>query len=302
MSRRSCVPLFKNSQNDAQASRCKSPRVSKGDIGILSVTTALALRAGFCKMHDLVEQIRSDLSKLDRRVIEALIYTAFGLTCIYYLKNQQAVAAFLAGTRLEWFGDLIARSPDNNLPGLGWWVAVVMAFYFVIPALIITKPWNAKLSDFGLRFRWEPGSFRIFAACVAVMLPLTYLMSLTTGFAEKYPFLQIYNGEPYIGQTLFIWELIYFIQFFGLEFFFRGFLVHSLKPSLGFYSIFVMTVPYCMIHFGKPPAETLSAIVAGIFLGWLSYRNGSIWLGLILHCTVAFLMDILALLNKGLLI
>ena len=99
-----------------------------------------------------------------------------------------------------------------------------------------------------------------------------------------------------------IWGLIYFFQLFGLEFFFRGFLVHSLKKSLGLYSIFVMTVPYCMIHFSKQPAETLSAIAAGIFLGWLSYKNGSIWLGLILHCTVAFSMDIFALYAKGLLV
>jgi membrane protease YdiL (CAAX protease family) len=98
-----------------------------------------------------------------------------------------------------------------------------------------------------------------------------------------------------------VWELIYFVQFFGLEFFFRGFLVHSLKPALGKYAIFVMTVPYCMIHFGKPPAETFAAIFAGVFLGWLSYRSGSILLGLILHCAVAFAMDILALNNKGLL-
>jgi membrane protease YdiL (CAAX protease family) len=56
-----------------------------------------------------------------------------------------------------------------------------------------------------------------------------------------------------------------------------------------------------MIHFGKPPAETVAAVFAGIFLGWLAYRNGSIWLGLALHCTVAFSMDILALYNKGLL-
>jgi membrane protease YdiL (CAAX protease family) len=75
-----------------------------------------------------------------------------------------------------------------------------------------------------------------------------------------------------------------------------------LKPALGIYSIFAMTVPYCMIHFGKPPAETLAAIGAGIFLGWLSYRNGNIWLGLLLHCTVAFSMDVMALYNKGLLI
>ncbi|MBK8301970.1 MAG: CPBP family intramembrane metalloprotease [Chloracidobacterium sp.] len=86
-----------------------------------------------------------------------------------------------------------------------------------------------------------------------------------------------------------------------IEPFFRGFLVHSLKPSLGVYSILAMTVPYTMIHFQKPMPETFAAIFAGLFLGWISYKNGTIWLGLVLHCTVAFSMDILALYNKGLL-
>ena len=45
----------------------------------------------------------------------------------------------------------------------------------------------------------------------------------------------------------------------------------------------------------------VAAIIAGIFLGWLSYRSGSILLGLILHCTVAVSMDVLALSHKGLL-
>ena len=131
------------------------------------------------------------------------------------------------------------------------------------------------------------------------MLPIVYVVSQTSGFSAKYPFLHIRNDAPYLGWTLVIWELIYFAQFFGLEFFFRGFLINSLKPALGKYAIFVMTVPYCMIHFGNPPAETFAAIIAGVFLGWLSYRSGSILLGLILHCTVAVSMDVLALHNKG---
>ena len=252
-------------------------------------------------MHDILEQIRADISKLDRRAVTALCYTALGSTLIFYLKNELWVASVLSGTRFEDLGALIQRSADNNLPTLRWWVLLIMIFYLVIPALIIKFSWREDLSDYGLRLGTEPRFVQLLGACVAIMLPLVYLMSLTEGFAAKYPFLQIYNGDPYIGQTLLIWELIYFLQFFGIEFFFRGFLVHSLKPSLGLYSIFVMTVPYCMVHFGKPPAETISAIIAGIFLGWLSYRNGSIWLGLILHCTVAFSMDILALHNKGLL-
>lgn len=252
-------------------------------------------------MLEILEQIRRDFSTLDRRAVFAMVYTAFGLASIFYLKNTEAVALALRGSTLEWIGKAIAYSPNNNLPGLAWWVAVVTVFYFIVPVLIIKVVWKADLTDFGLTFTIEGGFWKVLLACTAVMLPLTYLMSLTSGFSAKYPFLRIYDGEPYVGKTLLVWELIYFAQFFGLEFFFRGFLVHTLKRSLGLYSILAMTVPYCMIHFGKPPAETFSAIAAGIFLGWLSYRNGSIWLGLALHCTVAFSMDILALYNKGLL-
>ena len=42
-----------------------------------------------------------------------------------------------------------------------------------------------------------------------------------------------------------------------LEFFFRGFILHGTKQRFGFYAIFVMIIPYCMIHFGKPIVETI---------------------------------------------
>ena len=253
-------------------------------------------------MRDLISRIAADFSLLDRKAVFALLYTPAGLTAIFYLKNQENLATSLQGTSLEIFGDFIAHSRANNLPALGWWVAIVTIFYLIIPALAIRFLYGDRLADYGLNFRIEPGFGKLFATGIAIMLPLVYLMSLTSSFTSKYPFLRIHDGESYIGMTLLVWELIYFIQFFGLEFFFRGFLVHSLKPALGIYSIFAMTVPYCMIHFGKPPAETIAAIGAGIFLGWLSYRNGNIWMGLLLHCTVAFSMDIMALYNKGLLI
>jgi uncharacterized protein len=252
-------------------------------------------------MLEILGQIKSDLTSLDRRAVFALVYAAIGLTCITYLKNPVYLQSILAGSPLAGIGDEAVNATDNNLYSLIWWVFVSVAFYFVIPALFVKFVQKRDLSEIGLALSIEKGFLKLLAVCIAVMLPLVYAMSLTASFSAKYPFLKVYNGDPYLSSTLLIWELVYFLQFFGLEFFFRGFLVHSLKPSIGAYSILAMTVPYTMIHFQKPMAETFAAVFAGIFLGWMSFKNGNIWLGLVLHCTVAFSMDILALYQKGLL-
>ena len=252
-------------------------------------------------MLEILRNMRVDFSVLDRRAVSALVYTAVGLTCIAYLKNPEYLNRLLSETPFAEVGEAAVFPADNNLPALLWWVIVSVFFYFVVPAILVTFVQKRNLSEIGLSFSIESGFIKLLIVCIAVMLPLVYLMSVTASFSAKYPFLQIYNNEPYLGWTLLVWELAYFAQFFGLEFFFRGFLLHSLKPALGLYSIFAMTVPYTMIHFQKPMAETFAAIFAGIFLGWLSYKNGNIWLGLVLHCAVAFSMDILALYNKGLL-
>jgi len=252
-------------------------------------------------MLEIARQLRGDTAQLDRRAVFALVYAAVGLTCISYLKNPDYLAAILSNTRFAAIGDEAAHPTNDNLYSLIWWVFVSITFYFVVPALFVKFVQKRKLSEIGLAFSIENGFVKLLAGCVAIVLPLVYMMSLTSSFSAKYPFLHVYNGDPYLSTTLVIWELVYFFQFFGLEFFFRGFLVHSLKPSLGAYSIFAMTVPYTMIHFQKPMPEAFAAVCAGIFLGWLSFRNGNIWMGLVLHCTVAFSMDILALYHKGLL-
>lgn len=252
-------------------------------------------------MFEIARQIRGDLLELDRRAVFALVYTAVGLTCISYLKDPKYLGSILTNTRFDEIGNKAVDPTDNNLYGLIWWVFVSCIFYFAIPAFFVRAVQRRRLTEIGLAIKIETGFWTLLGLSVAVMLPIVYWMSTTGSFSAKYPFLKVYNGDPYWSSTLLIWELVYFFQFFGLEFFFRGFLVHSLKPSLGAYSILVMTIPYTMIHFQKPMPETFAAVFAGIFLGWISFKNGSIWLGLILHCTVAFSMDVLALHHKGLL-
>lgn len=250
-------------------------------------------------MLEILNHIREEIAKLDGRAVFALVYAAAGLTAINFLRDPAVLNWLLHGTSWEWIGQEAMYPTDNNLYELVWWVFVNLVFYFAIPAIVVRFVQKRSLREIGIARHIEPGFAKLLAVCVCIMLPLTFLMSLTHGFESKYPFLKVWNGECW-SRALLIWELVYGLQFFGLEFFFRGFLVHSLKPSLGAYSILAMMVPYTMIHFQKPPAEAFAAILAGIFLGWISYRNGTIWLGLMLHLTVAFSMDIFALHNKGL--
>ena len=250
----------------------------------------------------IAARFRGDLASLDKRVLFALIYAAAGLTAINFLKEPNTLEWLTRGTPFAEVGRSAVHSEHSNLANLAWWVFVSVFFYFAVPAVWVKFVQKRPLREIGLALNLEPGFLKLLAFCLAIMLPVTYLMSLTPGFAAKYPFLKVFDGSPYLSMTLLCWEIIYFAQFFGLEFFFRGFLVHSLKPTLGAYSILAMTVPYTMIHFQKPMPEAFAAIFAGLFLGWISYRNGTIWLGLVLHCSVAFSMDIFSLFNAGLIL
>jgi membrane protease YdiL (CAAX protease family) len=115
---------------------------------------------------------------------------------------------------------------------------------------------------------------------------------MTDRFRETYPFYRMAN-RSYLDLVL--WEGMYALQFVSLEFFFRGFLLKGLRPALGANAIFVMLVPYCMIHFTKPLPETFAAIGAGLVLGTLAMRTRSIWGGVLIHIGVAASMDLLAL-------
>lgn len=57
-----------------------------------------------------------------------------------------------------------------------------------------------------------------------------------------------------------------------------------------------MVIPYCIIHFGKPMTESIVAIIV---LGFLSLKSKSILPGILIHYSVAIIMDFEALYQKG---
>ncbi|WP_292924003.1 CPBP family intramembrane glutamic endopeptidase [Nitrosomonas sp.] len=204
--------------------------------------------------------------------------------------------------RLNQLAEIMQSIIDDPVNGqlymLTYWAAVVIFFYLIVPVGIILFIFKEKLSDYGLSSKGALQDYPLYLCMLVFMIPLVIYFSGSASFLGRYPFYEVAQGEN-LFPKFFIWEIIYFIQFVALEFFFRGFILHGTKQRFGFYAIFVMVIPYCMIHFGKPMAETIAAIIAGTVLGFFSLKSKSIWLGVMIHCSVALTMDLSALFRKG---
>lgn len=197
-----------------------------------------------------------------------------------------------------YLSEALGRAPGT--PGLleyCWWSCTCVLGYIALPAWFIKTFLRQPLRAYGL------GKLEISSdwhACVALALgavPCIALVAATVpSFSDHYP---LYPEAAHSLGALLAWEAIYIVQFIGVEFFFRGFLLNALRPSLGSHAIFIAMIPYAIAHAGKPAPEAFGAIVAGIFLGTLAARTGTIWSGLMLHVVVAVSMDCASLVVKA---
>jgi membrane protease YdiL (CAAX protease family) len=183
----------------------------------------------------------------------------------------------------------------DDLFGYGWWVLARLIGY--VGPLFLWKllfPEDSLL-DMGLRTRGFMKHLWIYVACLTVVVLAMLTLATQPEFLNYYPF---YKKSSRSWFDFMAWQGMYWLQFFALELFFRGWMLAALRRTMGMGAIFVMVVPYCMIHFGKPYLEAHAAIVAGVVLGSLAMRTRSIYAGFLVHITVAFLMDTMALASR----
>ncbi|MGI8978575.1 MAG: CPBP family intramembrane glutamic endopeptidase [Pirellulaceae bacterium] len=239
--------------------------------------------------------------QLDGQTIWMLVSVAVLLTLQYYYVTSGSSP--LETPIRRWLESCFAIVPAlryddrGELSRLGYWSLGNFVLYVAIPAIVVRGIFRQPLTQFGLKMRGWHQNWLVYVAFYLLLFPAVVLASQWQSFQSKYPFYRVLNGE-FPGPRFYVWELLYAVQFVSLEFFFRGYMIQAGRKRLGPYVIFVMTVPYCMIHFGKPIQETLGAIVAGILLGFMALKTRSIWLGAALHIAVAWTMDALALMRK----
>jgi membrane protease YdiL (CAAX protease family) len=242
---------------------------------------------------------------LDRKTIVVMLTATVALAIQNYIRSPLDLLR-LAEIGRAWgyeakaseFESWLYRWDATRLDRLTWWVYSTIATYIVIPMAAVKLLLRERLIDYGLKLSTALSGWPVYGVMAACMFPIVTLASSDAGFLQKYPFYPLAPGEA-IPPDFVRWELLYAMQFVGLEFFFRGFMVHGLRHRFGVAAVFVMTLPYCMIHFGKPFPETMAAIIAGLVLGVMSLKTQSIWLGAALHIAVAWTMDFQALWRKG---
>jgi len=223
-----------------------------------------------------------DAGTTNIRILAILLTCCISLTLQEYLGNHQVYA--------KWFTN--TRDPNWELWGFAWWSGWRVFGYVILPMIVLAILPGERIRDYHVSPRGFFKHLWIYGALFACILPAVIQASTTGAFRNTYPFYRMANRS---GFDLWTWEAFYAVQFVSLEFFFRGFLLQGLRRSLGSNAIFVMIVPYCMIHYGKPMPETFGAIGAGLILGTLAMRTKSIWGGVLIHISVAITMDVLAL-------
>lgn len=140
-------------------------------------------------------------------------------------------------------------------------------------------------------FKWKP-----YAGMLLLMLPLISAASAQADFLSMYPkiksVLHLSANAPLHWYHKLLFELSYGSDFFGIELFFRGFLVLAFLKWVGKDAILPMACFYCTIHFGKPLGECISSYFGGMLLGVVVYNTRSIYGGLVVHLGIAWLMEV----------
>lgn len=240
----------------------------------------------------LVEDLRDNngAPSLDGRTTAVFCIATVLLTLFYYYGK----ANFYRGSSIEaWV--LASEHPwvieHASLIPYVYWGLSSLVMRVLIPITIIVWAFRETPADYGLTLRGQGKHIPVYAGLYLFMLPFLVWMAHVPSFQHAYPF---WDDAPHSGTTFWVYEFFYSLQFIGVEFFFRGFVLFALFRKFGYHALLIMAIPYVMIHFNKPIPETLGALVAGVVLGYLAIRSKSCVLGIVLHTAIAITMDLLS--------
>jgi membrane protease YdiL (CAAX protease family) len=151
-----------------------------------------------------------------------------------------------------------------------------LLLYLVIPIAITLLIFRDNPGNYGFSLGdWRLG-LALTAGSILVIAPILWLVTRTNSTMQNYYRGQV-SGLP--------WNM--FIDLFGWEFFFRGWLLFGLGRKFGAEALWLQAVPFALAHIGKPEIETLSTIFGGFAFGWVAWKTKSFFWPFLIHWFVA---------------
>lgn len=189
----------------------------------------------------------------------------------------------------------IAHLTSATAPLLYWFTSS-SALFVLIPVVAVALTPGVKISELGFGLGDVRYGLRAAGLLYLLMLPFVVAVSFSPAFHDHYP---LARGAASGWGPLLVFESAYWLYFIAWEFVYRGLLCVALYPRIGASVLVLHTIPFAVMHGGKPEAEAFGSIVAGIALGLIAVRARSFWYGVLLHGAVASTMDFLALWQSG---
>ncbi len=147
--------------------------------------------------------------------------------------------------------------------------------YLLIPLIIVLVIFRENPREYGFTLGdWKAGLI-ITGIAILLIAPVLWLVAHGGAMTDYYE--SQLAGLP--------WNT--FIDLFGWEFFFRGFILFAYARKFGAEALWLQAVPFALAHIGKPEVETLSTIFGGFAFGWIAYRTRSFLYPFIVHWFVA---------------
>ncbi len=163
---------------------------------------------------------------------------------------------------------------------------------FLIPFIFLQTRLKRPLAAFGFGLGDKAFGFKLLLLALPLLIvPLTFVASGTPGIRGEYPL----SKALFAHRDMTLWYEAAYVLFYYVawEFFFRGFLLFPLAERFGgMNAVLIQTISSCLVHIGKPEAETVGSIFAGIIFGVLALRTRSFWYGFVLHAAIGVLTDL----------
>ena len=221
----------------------------------------------------------------------------------FWIRSGLGLTVLALDSSVPFLDPLIEKFFDYDLQFWAYKVAIngISFFTIMLPLLLFYVYYDRDEKHV---YGWRAKQFdtKPYFLMLAIMLPLIIMASYNARFLRQYPMYDSSTAHEYLGVhewvTVILYEVAYGLDFVTVELLFRGFLVIGMMRLLGRGSVITMAVVYCVLHFGKPAGEAVSSIFGGYILGVIAYETKSIWGGIIVHMGIAWMMELVAFVQK----